>query len=83
VIESILLTRARIFTGNQPLRLTNASGFFGRDGRLYLVTSLASTFPITSKLNCIPIRFGPQLRLVRRYFADLDRSIVPMCAIVR
>ena len=40
MIESILLTSARIFTCNQQLRLTNASGFFfERDERLYLVTS--------------------------------------------
>ena len=40
MIESILLTSARIITFNQQLRLTNASGFFfERDERLYLVTS--------------------------------------------
>lgn len=40
MIESILLTCVRIFTFNQGLRLTNASGFFfKRDERLYLVTS--------------------------------------------
>ena len=40
MIESILLSCARIFTFNQQLRLTNASGFFfERDERLYLVTS--------------------------------------------
>lgn len=40
MIESILLTAARIFTFKGDQRLTNASGFFfERDGRLYLVTS--------------------------------------------
>ena len=40
MIESILLTSARIFTCNQQLRLTNASGFFFFFyERLYLVTS--------------------------------------------
>ena len=40
MIESLLLTAARIFTFNQQQRLTNASGFFfERDDRLFLVTS--------------------------------------------
>jgi len=40
VIESILLTAARVFTFDDARQLTNASGFFfERDGRLYLVTS--------------------------------------------
>lgn len=40
MIESLLLTAARIFTFEQQRLLTNASGFFfERDGRLYLVTS--------------------------------------------
>lgn len=40
MIESILLTAARIFTFSQHGRMTNASGFFfERDGRLFLVTS--------------------------------------------
>ncbi|WP_308196622.1 MULTISPECIES: serine protease [Caballeronia] len=38
--EALLLTAARIRTFAQDLHLTNASGFFfGRDGRLFLVTS--------------------------------------------
>jgi len=40
MIETILLTAARIFTFKDDARLTNASGFFfERDGRLFLVTS--------------------------------------------
>lgn len=40
MIESILLTAARVFTFEQQRPLTNASGFFfERDGRLFLVTS--------------------------------------------
>jgi len=40
VIESLLLTAARVCTFEQLRPLTNASGFFfERDGRLYLVTS--------------------------------------------
>lgn len=40
MIESILLTAARVWTFNGAERLTNASGFFfARDERLYLVTS--------------------------------------------
>lgn len=40
MIESILLTAARVFTFEQQHQLTNASGFFfERDGRLFLVTS--------------------------------------------
>lgn len=40
MIESVLLTAARIFTFNRQQRLTNASGFFfERDQRLFLVTS--------------------------------------------
>lgn len=40
MIESILLTAARVFTFEQQRQLTNASGFFfERDGRLFLVTS--------------------------------------------
>ena len=40
IIESLLLTAARIFTFDQQRLLTNASGFFfERDGRLFLVTS--------------------------------------------
>ena len=40
MIESLLLTAARVFTFEQQRLLTNASGFFfERDGRLYLVTS--------------------------------------------
>jgi S1-C subfamily serine protease len=40
MIESLLLTAARICTFNQQQSLTNASGFFfERDGRLFLVTS--------------------------------------------
>jgi hypothetical protein len=40
MIETILLTAARISTFNQKEHLTNASGFyFERDGRLFLVTS--------------------------------------------
>ena len=40
LIESLLLTAARIFTFEQQRLLTNASGFFfEREGRLFLVTS--------------------------------------------
>ncbi len=40
MIETLLLTAARIFTFEQQRRLTNASGFFfARDARLFLVTS--------------------------------------------
>jgi hypothetical protein len=40
MIESILLTAARVLTFEQSRPLTNASGFFfERDGRLFLVTS--------------------------------------------
>ena len=40
MIESLLLTAARIFTFEQQRLLTNASGFFfEREGRLFLVTS--------------------------------------------
>ena len=40
MIETILLTAARVFTFNDEQRLTNASGFFfERDERLFLVTS--------------------------------------------
>ena len=40
MIESILLTTARVWTFDGQRRLTDASGFyFERDGRLYLVTS--------------------------------------------
>lgn len=40
MIESLLLTTARICTFDRQLALTNASGFFfERDGRLFLVTS--------------------------------------------
>src|SRR6185436_8504540 len=40
MIETILLTAARVHTYQQELRLTNASGFFfERDERLFLVTS--------------------------------------------
>jgi len=40
MIESILLTAARVFTFEQTRLLTNASGFFfERDARLFLVTS--------------------------------------------
>jgi len=50
MIETILLTAARICTFNQQLRLTNASGFFfARDQRLYLVTSRHVLFDEPSK----------------------------------
>jgi hypothetical protein len=40
VIDTILLTAARVFTFKDDVRLTNASGFFfERDGRLFVVTS--------------------------------------------
>src|SRR5882672_1199105 len=40
MIESLLLTAARVFTFEQERLLTNASGFFfERDARLFLVTS--------------------------------------------
>jgi S1-C subfamily serine protease len=40
VIDTLLLTAAKIFTFDGSKPLTNASGFFfARDGRLYLVTS--------------------------------------------
>ena len=40
MIESILLTTARVLTFNGPVLLTNATGFFfQRDERLFLVTS--------------------------------------------
>ncbi|MGD2074945.1 MAG: serine protease [Gammaproteobacteria bacterium] len=40
MIETLLLTAARVFTFEQKRQLTNASGFFfQRDERLYLVTS--------------------------------------------
>jgi S1-C subfamily serine protease len=40
MIETLLLTAARVFTFNQHVQLTNASGFFfERDARLFLVTS--------------------------------------------
>lgn len=40
MIESLLLTAARVLTFRQDVQLTNASGFFfERDGRLFLVTS--------------------------------------------
>ena len=40
MIETILLTAARVYTYREQQRLTNASGFFfERNDRLFLVTS--------------------------------------------
>lgn len=48
--DSILLSCARIFTFNQQLRSTNASGFFfARDERLFLVTSRHVLFDTPSR----------------------------------
>jgi len=50
MIETILLTAARICTFNRQLRLTNASGFFfARDERLFLVTSRHVLFDESSR----------------------------------
>lgn len=50
MIESILLTAARISTFEMDKHLTNASGFFfERDGRLFLVTSRHVIFDEPSK----------------------------------
>lgn len=50
MIESILLTAARVFTFEGKRLLTSASGFFfERDGRLYLVTSRHVMFDEPSK----------------------------------
>jgi S1-C subfamily serine protease len=50
VIDTLLLTAAKIFTFDGDRPLTNASGFFfARDGRLYLVTSRHVMFDETSK----------------------------------
>jgi hypothetical protein len=50
VIESLLLTAARIYTFEQQCMLTNASGFFfERDARLFLVTSRHVLFDPPSK----------------------------------
>lgn len=50
MIESILLTAARIFTFNRQQHLTNASGFFfARGERLFLVTSRHVLFDEPSK----------------------------------
>jgi len=50
MIETILLSAARIFTFNRQQNLTNASGFFfERDSRLFLVTSRHVLFDKPSK----------------------------------
>ncbi len=50
IIESILLTAARVFTFAGQRQLTNASGFFFmRDERLYLVTSRHVMFDAPSR----------------------------------
>lgn len=50
MIETVLLSAARIFTFNRQQNLTNASGFFfERDSRLFLVTSRHVLFDKPSK----------------------------------
>jgi hypothetical protein len=50
IIESILLTAARVFTFSGQRQLTNASGFFFmRDERLFLVTSRHVMFDAPSR----------------------------------
>jgi S1-C subfamily serine protease len=50
MIESLLLTAARVYTFEQQRMLTNASGFFfERDKRLFLVTSRHVLFDAQSK----------------------------------
>jgi S1-C subfamily serine protease len=50
MIESLLLTSARVYTFEQQRMLTNASGFFfERDERLFLVTSRHVLFDAPSK----------------------------------
>jgi S1-C subfamily serine protease len=50
MIESLLLTAARVYTFQQQQMLTNASGFFfERDERLFLVTSRHVLFDAPSK----------------------------------
>jgi S1-C subfamily serine protease len=77
MIESILLTAARIFTFRDGQCLTNASGFFfERDGQLFLVTSRHVLFDEPSKH--FPEKIEIELHVDRRDFGQSTGFSIPL-----
>lgn len=77
MIESILLSAARIFTFNRQQHLTNASGFFfERNGRLFLVTSRHVLFDKPSKH--FPNRIEIELHISADNFASSTGFSMPL-----
>jgi len=77
MIESILLTSARIVTYRQQLQLTNASSFFfSRDARLFLVTS--RHVMIDELNNHIPDRIEIELHIDKDNLAKSTGFSIPL-----
>jgi hypothetical protein len=82
MIESLLLTAARVSTFEQRRLLTNASGFFfERDGRLFLVTSRHVMIDEASILRTADRQpINPHGRRCAGRLADADRHALAFLA---
>ncbi|MEO8136427.1 MAG: trypsin-like peptidase domain-containing protein [Betaproteobacteria bacterium] len=77
MIETILLTAARVHTFEQQRRLTNASGFFfERDERLFLVTSRHVVFDEPS--DHLPDRLEIELHIDPENMAESTWFSIPL-----
>ena len=77
MIESLLLTAARVFTFEKQHFLTNASGFFfERDGRLFLVTS--RHVMIDAPSNHFPDRIEIELHIDPNNVASSTGFSIPL-----